>query len=132
MGWPIIVTVDYTEAFDGLRYVLLEDSWVLQHAFSRDELAFRIEAVLLPGHALFQSPRPGEQHWYRTAWMCVRSSEPVRLELSGALPAHDANGESDIGHVEIFALFDDVDRWVLEGDWGRAIVRHPSVSLEFD
>ncbi|MFD7022922.1 hypothetical protein [Promicromonospora sukumoe] len=126
------MTVDYAEAFDGLGNVFLEDSWVLEYALSRNGLAFRIEVALLPGHALFQSPRPGEQHWYRAAWMRVLSSEPVQLELSGALPAHDAKGESDLGHIDVFAKFDDADRWVLEGDWGRAIVCRPCVSLEFD
>lgn len=86
----MIMIADYNEAFDWLRHLLLEDSWLLQDAFSRDELAFRIEAVLLPEHALFKSPRPGERDSYQPAWMRIRGSKPVRRSCRPAPVTHRA------------------------------------------
>ena len=121
----------YEEAFDALTNVYLADSWVLDRAFSSNGLAFRIEAVLAPEHPLYQSPRPGEQYCYRTVWLEVLSAAPVQLELRGALPTQNADGTSDEGNIDLFAQIDGTDRWVLDGDWGRAIVTRPIVKIEY-
>lgn len=125
----ILLVVDYYAAFDALAGVYLEDSWVLEVAPSHTGLAFRIEAVLTPDHPLYEPPVRGEQYCYRTAWMDVRSPEPVELELSGAAPARDASGTTDLGNIDSFAP--DSDGWSLEGSWGNARIRDPSVSLRF-
>lgn len=79
--------VDYPDAFDALAHVYLEDSWVIDLAPSDQGIAFRLEAVLTPGHQSFNGPVAGEQHCYRLCWLDVRSDEPVEPSFSGAMPA---------------------------------------------
>lgn len=122
--------MEYSE-LAGLDGVLLEDSWVLDIAPSERHIAFRIEAVLLPGHPAYADPKPGEVYCFRSGWLSVASSEAVSVELSGAQPAVDASGATDLGNIDGFAEVSD-DLWVLEGDWGRATVNSPRVDLVLD
>jgi hypothetical protein len=124
--------VQYYEAFSDLAGVHLEDSWVLELAPSDDGLALRLEAVLTPEHPLYEPPMPGEHHCYRTAWLSVHGEHRMEVHLSGSRPAVDATGEVDFGNVDTFAFNQSEDRWELEGDWGRARVRSPEVTLRFD
>lgn len=123
--------MDYQDAFDSLAEVYLEDSWVLELAPRERGLAFRLETVLTPRHELSASPRPGDQHCYRAAWLDVTSEDLVALTLSGAKPATDASGSVDYGNIDSF-VSDDGVTWVLEGDWGRAQVLSPKVAVTFD
>jgi hypothetical protein len=122
----------YYEAFSDLAGVYLEDSWVLEVAPSDHGLSFRLEAVLTPEHPLYEPPKPGEQHCYRTGWLSVGGETPMDIRLSGNCPATDATGEPDFGHVDAFVLNPAANRWELEGDWGQATVRNPEVTLRFD
>lgn len=126
------MTVDYDGAFHALAGVYLEDSWVLEVAPSHDGLALRLETVLKAEHPLYEAPAAGERHCYRNAWLDVRSADPVEVELSGARPAVDASGTEDVGNIDRFAVDERVGLWVLEGGWGIAKFRDPSVSLHFD
>lgn len=121
------------EYFDlaGLELVLLEESWVLDVAPSESQIAFRIEAVLLPGHPAFTGPKPGQQYCYRSGWLIVASSEAVSVALSGSRPAVDASGTTDLGNIDVFAEISS-DLWILEGDWGQATVHWPRADLVLD
>lgn len=57
----------------GLERVLLEDSWVFDIAPSERQIAFRIEAVLLPGHSAHTDPKPGEICRYQSGWLRWRA-----------------------------------------------------------
>jgi hypothetical protein len=120
----------YYEAFSDLAGVYLEDSWVLELAPSDDGLALRLDTVLTPEHPLHESPKPGEQHCHRTAWLSVRA-DPIEVHLSGSPPARDASGELDFGQVDAFVFNPGDDRWELEGDWGHARAGSPEVTLRF-
>ena len=122
----------YWEAFSDLAGVYLEDSWVLEVAATAHSLSLRLEAVLTPEHPLYEPPKPGEQHCYRSGWLRVGAADLIDLRLSGSRPAVDASGEPDFGHVDTFVPNTAEDRWELEGDWGDAAVRHPDVALRFD
>jgi hypothetical protein len=115
-----------------LTSVYLEDSWVLEVAPRVDGIAFRIEAVLTPEHALYGVPQPREQYCYRSGWLDVRGAEPVDVRLSGAQPAISADGSRDLGNIDRFAfnLADNV--WEMEGEWGTARFREPVVELVLD
>ena len=92
--------------------------------------AFRIEAVLTERHPAYKEPNPGEVFTYQRCWLQVWGAES-ELSLSGALPAVDASGEIDWGHIETFEAAD-AGWWELQGDWGILRVREPSVAIEPD
>ena len=118
---------DYSEMFDELRDVYLEDSWVLALRQVDGQLTFDLDAVLTESHPRYQVPKPGEQYDYLRAELVV-TGEDVLLELSGAQPARDATGQTDIGHID--AWHTDAAGWsTLEGDWGSACVLGARVRL---
>jgi hypothetical protein len=122
--------MQYNDAFSDLAGVYLEDSWVLELTPSDDGLVLRLDTVLTPQHPLYETPKPGEQHCYRAAWLTVRA-DPIEVHLSGSQPARDASGELDFGHVDAFVFNEASDRWELEGDWGHASASSPEVTLQF-
>jgi hypothetical protein len=122
----------YHEAFSDLAGVYLEASWVLEVAPSDHGLSFRLETALTPEHPLYEAPKPGEQHCYRTGVADRRGENSMDIRLSGHPPAADETGEPDFGHVDAFVLDAAENRWELEGDWGQASVRNPEVTLRFD
>lgn len=128
----ILPHVHYYETFSDLAGVSLEDSWVLEVAPSDHGLSFRLETVLTPEHPLYEAPKQGEQHCYRTGWLSVEGAAPMDIRLSGNRPATDVTGDPDFGHVDAFVFNPTEDRWELEGDWGFAVVRTPEVTLRFD
>ena len=122
--------MEYSE-FGELEHVLLEESWVLQIAPSEHQVGFRLEAVLLPGHPAYTEAKPGETYGYRSGWLNIASSEAISIELSGAPPAVDASGTTDLGNIDRFAATSG-DMWVLEGSWGRVTVHTPRSNLLLD
>lgn len=118
--------MQYFEAFDDLRGVYLEESWVL--AISQDDasVTFEVEAVLTPDHARYASPGPGEQYCCAAGRLTV-SSPSLALTLSGSAPAIDASGSTDLGNIDTFAQAG--GSWHLEGEWGRLDAESPTVSL---
>ena len=128
----ILRAMQYFEVFSDLAGVYLEDSWVLELAPSDYGLSLRLETVLTPEHPLYEPPKPGQQHCYRLGWLSLRAEDPMDIRLSGNPPATDATGERDFGNVDSFVFNPAENRWELEGDWGRASVFSPEVTLEFD
>ncbi|HEY3924439.1 MAG TPA: hypothetical protein VGL75_07745 [Acidothermaceae bacterium] len=117
----------YNDAFESLRAVYLEDSWVLAIQPSSRSLAFDLDVVLTPSHPNYRGAMPGEQHDYRRARL-VLTADSLEYEPSGVSPATDATGQHDFGHIDSWAV--DESGWSsLEGDWGRARARNASVSL---
>lgn len=123
--------MEYHRTFPDLPGVLLEDSWVLDVAPHDQGIAFRLEAVLTPENPSYRSPRPGELHCYRRAWLSIESDAQMDIALSGARRATDAGDETDLGHIDLFRELGD-GRWLLDGDWGSANVARPRVSLILD
>jgi hypothetical protein len=121
----------YDAAFQDLTHVYLEDSWILDVTPTEYALQFVIEAVLTPVHAEYQPAKPGEQHCYREGILVVSSTRPISFEGSGAPPARDASGQFDYGNIDTFTGvdLDGTAAWELTGDWGRAIVKQPTVVL---
>lgn len=124
--------MSYASTFEPLADVYLEDSWVLEVLPSAQGTAFRLEVVLTAPHPLYEAPRPGEQYCYRTAWLDLASDQPIEIELSGRSPTTDLDGSEDYGNIDRFELDPNEQRWVIEGDWGRATIKDPSVTVRFD
>ncbi|SEF14331.1 hypothetical protein [Jiangella alba] len=115
-------------AFPSLHDVYLEDSWVLGVFPAEHEVTFRIEAVLTAAHPHYQPPKPGEQYCYALADLQIRSTAPIDHQLSGARPAVDRSGTSDLGNIDTFRPTGP-STWELRGDWGAVTVQHPHVDL---
>lgn len=117
----------YSDQFEDLRSVYLEDSWVLQITAGESHVAFDLDLVLTDDHELFQGVRPGEQYDHRRALLQI-GGDQVQASLSGAPPAVDATGEQDHGNIDTWVI--SADGWsVLTGDWGTARVLNPRVRL---
>jgi hypothetical protein len=117
----------YNEAFEALRDVYLEDSWILTVQPSSRFLAFELDVVLTPNHPDYRGATPGEQHDYRRARL-VLAAESFDYELSGLPPATDTTGRQDFGHIDSW-IVEDTGWSLLEGDWGTARARDALVSL---
>lgn len=123
--------VDYEVAFDALKDVFLEDSWVLEVLPSTHELALRLDVVLDAKHPLYEAPPFDEQYCSRTAWLVLMSDRPIDIELleSSALTV----GTSQVFcSIEGFAIDPDTQHCVVHGTWGRAVAWNPHVTLRFD
>ena len=64
----------------------------------------------------------------------VPATDGVSFEPSNRPPARDATGEVDYGNIDSFvpADWDGDPAWELSGDWGKALVRQPDVTLVLD
>jgi hypothetical protein len=122
-------SVPYNAAFDDLRNVYLEDSWVLAvDAPVAGTVTFELEVVLTPEHPQYHPPTPGEQHCYVRGRLTV--SGVTTVEQSDAPPAVDASGTLDHGNIHAFVQTGQ-HRWEIEGTWGSVSAESPTVSLAF-
>ena len=119
----------YTE-IDTFSHVYLEDSFVLEIVDGPGVLAFRVEAVLTPGHPRYRPAPPGEQHCYADAWRTFSGVSEVRWIRRVDVVSYDATGESDLGNIDYLRLAD--GRWRVGGDWGDVEVTGPPPTLRFD
>ena len=123
------MATSYEQAFEALREIYLEDSWVMGLASTDVSVAFELDAVLTPAHPEYRGPRPGEQYDYRRARLLV-TGDRVTVELSGLPAALDASGEADHGNIDAW-LVDDSRTSTLTGDWGSLEVTNSRVQLDF-
>ena len=88
----------------------------------------------MPNHPGYSAPPPIEQHCYRKATLTLVSDEPIGFEPSNSPAAHDVTGEADYGHIDSFVPVDWAGgpAWKLDGDWGIALVRRPTVALTLE
>jgi hypothetical protein len=121
------VTSHYQDVFEPLRSVYLEDSWVLAIEVTDGLLVFDLDIVLTASHPAYRGPKSGDQYDYRRAHLCV-AADQIDWRPSNSPPAIDATGRNDLGNIDSWEV--DGGGWsMLEGDWGTAKMRYPSVSL---
>lgn len=111
----------------GLADLHLEDSWVREVSVSEGAVAFILDLVLREGHPSWRPPMPGERHCYRRSILRFDEAHAIVVRPSGLPPAIDANGETDLGHIDVMTLDD--DGYHLEGDWGTVVVDSPQPTL---
>jgi hypothetical protein len=119
---------DSYAAFEDLKDIYLEDSWVLTVDAAECTVAFALDAVLTPDHRGYAAPEPGQQYCYRTATLVLSSDTPIAYDMRGQRPHLDPDGSTDLGNID---TFDPIGRgsWRLTGDWGRITIAHPRVTL---
>jgi hypothetical protein len=122
------VATSYEQAFESLRGIYLEDSWVLNLASTEVSVALELDAVLTHAHPVYRGPRPGEQYDYRPARLLV-TGDRVTLELSGLPAAVDASGEAGRGNIDVWVV-DDSRTSTLTGDWVTLEVTNSRVQLD--
>ena len=122
------MATSYEQAFEPLRGIYLEDTWVLDVVPTDGSVAFELDAVLTPEHPEYRGPRPGEQHDYRHARLLV-TGDRATVNLSHLPAAVDASGEADRGHIDAWVV-DDNGTSELTGDWGSAEVTNAQVRLD--
>ena len=91
----------YHEAFDDLRDIYLEDSWVLQVQADGHTLRFVLDAVPTEAHPYYHGPRPDEQYDYRRAGLTIMGrnwcSGPPALDRQSTRTASPTTGTSTVG-----------------------------------
>ena len=122
-------TPPYDQAFEALRGLYLEDSWVLGVEAHDSGITFDLDAVLTEEHPLYRVPRPDEQYCYRRG--TLRIDGAVSFRASDAPPARDASGELDYGNIDAFTAIGG-DRWRVQGEWGIAEVTGPKVRVSLE
>ncbi|KAB1158763.1 hypothetical protein F6X68_10275 [Micromonospora sp. AMSO12t] len=124
----------YHEVFAGLANVVLEASWVLSVDASLTQLTFALDLALTPAHPDYSRPERGEARCYRNGMLVLESDMAVILRRSSLLPAIDAVGDTDYGHIDTFCPTTRLrgGAWELSGDWGEAIVRQPRVPVQLN
>lgn len=118
----------YDTAFEALRSIYLEDSWVLRLDASQRTVAFTLEAVLTPGHHQYSPPEPGQQHCYRLVTLVLSSDQTIVYDMSGRRPNVDPDGTTDLGNIDTFGQIGP-DTWQLTGEWGEITITRPAVDL---
>ncbi len=123
-------SIPYHEAYDLLRNVYLEDSYVLDIVEESDSIVFEMELVLRKGHSLYHLPKPSEKYCYKKGALRFLSCSSKKLELSNQRPSVDASGETDLGNIDWFEKISETA--FLEGCWGKLEVNYGKFEVEFD
>jgi hypothetical protein len=117
------------EKLPGLDHVRLEDSFVIDFVEERSRIAFVLQIMLLPGHALYAQPMFGVRACYGHGILEIREVREVRWRARVLRAFADKDGRVDYGNID--ALTFDPERWAshLEGEWGVVDVEGLAPSL---
>jgi hypothetical protein len=117
----------YDQAFSVLRWVYLEDSWVIGIDVHDGVARLELEAVLTEDHPAYHPRRAGEQYCYQRLVVVVTGV--TAYVPSGRPPNIDPDGSLDYDNVDAFI---DVGNhlWHIEGGWGAIDAQDPTVRVE--
>jgi hypothetical protein len=101
----------------GFAGFLLEESYVLDIEAHPARIRFVLDLVLTVDHPQYADPAEGEQCCYRRGELLFEGVTRFVWGDQGRPPAHDANGETDFGHIDTFEW--DEAGFLLDGGWGR-------------
>jgi len=108
----------------------LSESYVLGWSISSNTLEIHLEVVLCPGHPQFHQPPSSE-------WACYHPGRLVFDDLesltglpaqSEVLPATDATGAEDFGHIDSLTM--NGNQFELAGDFGVASFKASGVRVD--
>lgn len=105
------------EMMPGFKHVLLEESYVLGINEEETSIRFALDAVLLPGHPLYEVPKSDEAFCYRAAQLVVSGWSVLRWVKRSLQPSLDANGQIDYGNIDYLRFRN--GSLELAGDWGE-------------
>lgn len=123
-------TILYHDAFEALKYIYLEDSWVLGINQDEKSISFEVEFVLTKSHELYSEPKKNEQYCYKKGQLILSECSVISLKPSGHPPSTDANGEKDFGNIDTFTKQD--GKVELSGDWGNLLAKCNEVLVNFN
>lgn len=118
------------EDLPGLETFVLEESWVLHVTARPGSVSFRLEVALTPQHPLYRTPEPGSYLCYVDGRLDFEGVTDLDWTGQGAMPATDATGEVDYGHID--ALTWDSGLYELQGDWGAMRIWAKSARVVLD
>jgi hypothetical protein len=117
----------YTD-LPGFEALVLEESYVLGVQATPGSVTFDIDLALTPEHPAYTPPPASETECFRVGRVRFVDVRELAWHGQGAVPATDASGERDFGHID--SLVWDDDTFKLEGDWGRMEVSAARVEVE--
>lgn len=112
---------------DDLRYVYLEDSFVLNITESDNEIEYEIEFVLTENHPLYSAPLNTEVYCYKKGVLLFRGVSSVIWESRSENQFVDKNDEIDYGNIDCFTFSG--QNFNLSGDWGVISFKANSVDI---
>lgn len=118
----------YHEAFEELKNIYLEDSWVLDVKENKNSVSFEMEFVLTENHELYSVPKKNEQYCYKKGQLNISHYSSKYLQKSKQPPSIDANHEIDFGNIDVFTKNNEQIK--LLGDWGQLLASSANVSVE--
>jgi hypothetical protein len=111
-----------------LAEIVLEESWVRGVVAEPGVVRFDVEFVLTERHPHYRAPFPNELFCHNRGTLLISGVTRSVWAAQGAPPAHDANGETDFGHID--ALTWDAEHLALEGDWGQMELDATSIQVQ--
>ncbi len=116
------------ESIEGLRHVLLENSYVLNVTVEPGLVSVEAHLVLLAEHHSYSLPKDRESQCFRLGHLRFEKPTSVGWVMPVVRPAIDRTGEIDWGGVDHFEIDDDT--YELVGDFGRLAIVGGSVHVE--
>jgi hypothetical protein len=105
---------------DGLEFIYLEDSFVLDIVATPGAVKFEMDFVLTAEHPEYAQPNANEQYCYRRGSLNFERASECVWRDQGLPPARDADDELDFGNIDSFSW--QSDSFSLEGDWGTMTI----------
>ena len=118
------------EDLPGFETLVLEESWVLQVTARPGSVSFRLEVVLTSQHPAYRTPDAGAYLCYHDGDLEFECVTDLEWTGQGALPATDATGEVDYGHIDTLTW--DSGLYELQGDWGAMRIWAKSARVVLD
>lgn len=119
-----------------LKYVHLEETWVLGIETGSDRVCFLLKATLARKHPRFPGPlRRKRARRMRVRWCLVGEvhwNEGPNLDPPAVdPPAVDPDGSSHYGTIDVFLASHDMRNYALEGDWGSVVISNVKETVEY-
>jgi hypothetical protein len=95
----------YFEVNSDLKYVDLENSFILAISINKKSISFFIQAVLLQDHEKYSDPKSDEKYCYNDLVINFNNFDSVakKLDLN---PIIDPDGTFDLGQIDSFLITD--------------------------
>ncbi|MBI6669919.1 hypothetical protein B1F73_25990 [Pseudomonas syringae] len=103
------------------------DSYVLAIEEDIRSLTFKLEAVVLESHPMYEKPVTSEQYCYRKISLCFLNVDSFEWIDRRFIAFSDSSGETDYGNIDSFSSSD--DGYTLSGDWGKVIVNGKAIKM---
>jgi hypothetical protein len=109
----------------------LAESYVLGWSIFKDNIEFKLEVVLCPGHPEYKKP-VSDWTCYRNGSLAFRGVKSLEglPNQSEVRPSTDASGSLDYGNIDTFTLIDNC--FELTGDFGIVTFTASKFSLDLD